>query len=359
MDSNETISKLSEFLEKVPQIDLRHIELLSNHTGIFQHATFNIPNYHHGYCLDDNSRALLLLLMATDIEPILLENRLIPIYLSYIYYAQNKDGSFRNFMSYDLKFLEENGSDDSLGRTVWAVGYLLSQPKFSKYHAITKEIFDQGSKHIEKIKSVRAIAYCVLGIAFFLENKPNDNHYLRLLENLIGFLKAEYKSANGPDWQWYEEIISYDNAIIPFSLLKAGKILGDSDLVNIGLESFSFLDKIYFKNGYLSPVGNEDWFKKGESSSDFGQQPIEVLSILLLYDEATHYNTSIHCEEKIYLAFLWYLGVNIKKESLFDFNNMACYDGLESYGCNKNQGAESNIAFWTSYVIIKKYFNSI
>jgi len=343
-------NKLTDFFVKVPRIDWRHIKSFTNNTGILQHAKFNIPNYHYGYCLDDNCRALLLTLMASEMTEEPFHEDLAKTYLSFILYAQEENGWFRNFMSYDLSFLESIGSEDSMGRTIWTLGYLLAHDRFSLYHPISKEIFDKIFNHLTTFRSIRAIAYTVLGLLYFIEKYPEKNIQSDLLDTLLQFLVKEYKSAKNENWKWFEEIISYDNAIIPLSLLKAGRQLNNQELVQIGLESSIFLDKILFRKGYLSTIGNIAWFKKNEQLSEFGQQPLEVSSIILWYQELMLHKQELNCTEKIKLAFLWFLGFNDKEESLFNFENMACYDGLEPYGTNKNQGAESNISFWMSYV---------
>ncbi|WP_156307230.1 hypothetical protein [Sphingobacterium endophyticum] len=353
MLKEEYNNTLRDFFRKVPNIDLAYIKSLTNRTGILQHAKFNIPDYHHGYCLDDNSRALLLILMASQEldEPI--QDDLISTYLSYIFYSQTESGYFINFMGYDLKFLETIGSEDSIGRTIWSLGYLIGHHKFKKFHAIAKEMFDKAINHVINFKSIRAISYSVLGILYFLNTYPNQQSQLNQINKLLSFLEDEFNAAAEDNWHWFEEIISYDNAIIPLSLLRAGRFFNIERFKNIGIKSAKFLDNILFKNNYLSLIGNENWLAKNSNFSNVGQQPIEVSSIILLNKELFLITSENEYLEKIKLSFLWFLGINDHNYCLFNFENMACYDGLEPYGINGNMGAESNIAFWISYIHVK------
>jgi len=344
---------LKDFIHQVPKLDLSFIKRLTTSTGIIQHASFNIPNYHHGYCLDDNARALLLLCMANNTKELETDTALISCYLAYIHYAQNSDGSFRNFMSYDLNFLDKQGSDDSLGRTIWALGTVLASDTLFAFHKITQEIFNKALPHLTELKSPRAVAYAILGLVNYLESHPDDEHVLGEISTLCHFLALEFKVCADEEWPWFEEIISYDNAILPLAMLKTARILNNEEWLNIGLKSFTFLDQILYRKEYISTIGNQSWHAKSKDISEYGQQPVEIPSILLLYQEMEKISPSITWQSKIKLAFLWYLGWNDKQLSLYNPIDKSCYDGLEDYGVNQNQGAESNIAFWMSYLLIK------
>ncbi len=356
---NKCYSKIVKtFFDRVPKLEFPYIEILTTPTGILQHAKFNIPNYHHGYCLDDNCRALLLFCKAYhQLEPSY-RNKYISNFLGFIHYAQKEDGIFRNFMSFDLQFIEHIGSDDSFGRTIWALGFLLSKKEIANYHPIAKELFDRSYPHMADCKSARAVGYQILGLLHYLEKYPEDMKIRKQLEGSCQFLMDEYKAAENDDWHWFEEVISYDNAILPMSILRASRYFGNKEMEKIGLASSAFLDQVIFRKGYFSSIGNINWLKKEGICSDFGQQPIEVSSTIMLYEELQHHAITINYKERILETFSWFLGNNIKGEVLFDFQNMACYDGLEEYGVNKNQGAESNLAFWLSYLDTANYIHS-
>lgn len=326
---------------------------MSSPTGIYQHASFNIPNYQHGYCLDDNSRALLLLVKAQEIGISFVDDPLLSTYLSFILYAQNQDGTFKNFMSFDLNFLESKGSEDSTGRAIWAIGTLLGNAHFAPYHDISREIFNKSLDKLLDFRSPRAVGYTLLGILKFIEANPEDNHAIHVATKLTVFLEREFEACFGLDWPWFEEIISYDNAILPLAMLQAGRILNNSRWREIGLASFTLLDATLFSGSHLSMVGNQGWFKKGGKVSRTGQQPVEIPSIMLLYREAYLLDKNVLHLQKMRQAFLWYLGENDMGTPLYNPVDRSCYDGLEDFGVNKNQGAESNIAFWTAYIFAK------
>ncbi|WKK58540.1 hypothetical protein [Sphingobacterium sp. BN32] len=353
LNKEEINQELERFFVAVPRLDLRYIEKISSATGIYQHALYNIPDYRHGYCLDDNCRAMLLFVLANEFGYPTLDHPLFRSYLSFVAYAQREDGRFRNFMSYDLRFLEDVGSDDSVGRCIWSLGVLLANDRFSAYHPLAFDLFNRSIPHFSGVRSVRAVAYLILGLVDALTFKPKDGQYLTKLQELSAFLVGEYRACATASWHWFEEIISYDNAVLPLSLIRAARILNNKDWEAIGIESFHFLDKILFRENHLSIIGNEGWYRKGEKPNAFGQQPIEVPSIMLLYQELYRLDGKEIWLNKANMAFLWYLGKNDMRQSLYNPVEGSCYDGLESYGVNQNQGAESNLAFWMGYLLVR------
>ncbi len=354
INTAEIDRRLNNFYYSNPTIDLSYIEKISSSTGIFQHASYNIPNYHHGYCIDDNCRALLLLMMAHKQENHAMEHPLFSSYLSFIFYAQNEDGSFRNFMSYDLRFLEDKGSEDSQGRTIWCLGYLLGNESFDQYWPVARGIFDRGIDQLLELKSARAISYALLGLLHYQERYPEDQHVLNLIHSLTKFLEVEFQMCASEEWPWFEEIISYDNAMIPLALFRAGKQLKNQELLTIAEKSFRFLDSILFRGDHLSLIGNENWLEKNGEVCTYGQQPIEIPGILWLYQEVYNMDPNPVYIDRIKRSFLWYLGLNDQRLSLFNAQDNSCFDGLENYGVNKNQGAESNISFWMAYLLVKE-----
>ncbi|MHC8949787.1 glycosyltransferase family 4 protein [Sphingobacterium hungaricum] len=339
-------------LEDLPKFDLSHIKRLTNNVGIIQHATYSIPNYKEGYCLDDNARALLLVLASykdfRDEDSI----NLISTYLSYMNYVQLDDGRFRNFLSFDNRFLDQEGSDDSFGRAIWSLGYLFKRAPYISYYQIGKEMFFKAIPQFSKLTSIRAIAYTILGITHYLEHQPNDERMLQELRQLIDFMLREYKAHQSESWQWYERIVSYDNAILPLAMLRSYTYLKDEELKDVGLKTLDFLDEILFTNGYLSAIGNQGWYSEGKKAAKFGQQPIEVTSVVSLYNEVYKLTGKVEYLEKCVHAFQWFSGANDLKLTLFDSETKGCCDGLETHGINRNQGAESTVCFWLSHIVV-------
>jgi len=340
----------------LPHFSLAHIKRLTDDTGIIQHAKFGIPNLKEGYCLDDNARALLMVLMTYRQTKDTLALNLAPIYLSYIHYMQNEDGSFRNFLSFNRNFLDEIGSEDSFGRSIWALGYLIGNAPNDAYYQTGKLVFFDALPNIEKLQSIRGIANTMLGISYYLKANPSDESIIGILRNLAGKLITHYEKNSSPEWNWFESLLAYDNGILPLALLHAAEILDDDKIKNIALESMDFLTGITLKDGYLSIVGNENWYKKGSKQSMFAQQPIDALAMILMYHQAFHLTKKKHYLENLFSCFMWFMGENDLRMSLFDFETKGCCDGLENYGVNRNQGAESSLAYLISHLIVLQAF---
>lgn len=336
----------------LPPFSLDHIIRLTDDTGIIQHAKFGIPNLKEGYCLDDNARALLMVLMAYKQKKDSMALKLSPIYLSYIHYMQNKNGIFRNFLSFNRNFLDKEGSEDSFGRAVWALGYLLGNAPNDAYYQTGKLIFFDASPNFEKLQSIRGIANTMLGISYYLRSNPSDDSMAERLRNLACKLIIQYEEHSSPNWKWFEPLLAYDNGILPLSLLHSAEILNDDKITEIAMETMNFLTEITLKDGYLSIIGNEKWYKKDSERSIFAQQPIDAMAMVLMFYQAFHLTKDKEYLNKLFISFMWFLGENDLRMSLFDFETQGCCDGFESYGVNRNQGAESSLAYLISHLTV-------
>jgi glycosyltransferase involved in cell wall biosynthesis len=336
----------------LPPFSLAHIKRLTDDTGIIQHANFGIPNLKEGYCLDDNARALLMVLMAYRQKKNTLALDLSPIYLSYINYMQNKDGTFRNFLSFNRSFLDEAGSEDSFGRTIWSLGYLLGNAPNDAYYQTGRSIFFNASPNFEKLQSARGIANTMVGISYYLMVNPSDDSMTERLRNLSSKLIKRYEENSSPDWQWFEPLLTYDNGMLPLALLHSADILKESKITEVALKTMNFLTEITLKDGYFSAIGNEKWYNKGGERSQFAQQPVDVLAMVLMYYQAFHFTQDKEYLTKLFACFMWFLGENDLRMNLFDFETKGCCDGFESYGVNRNQGAESSLAYLISHLTV-------
>ena len=340
----------------LPPFLLDHIRRMTDDTGIIQHAKFGIPNLKEGYCLDDNARALLMVLMAYKQMKIPLALELSPVYLSYIHYMQRPDGKFRNFLSFSRNFLDEEGSEDSFGRAVWSLGYLLGNAPNDAYYQSGKEIFLHAVPNFEKLRSIRSIANTIIGICYYLEANPQDEGMTSRLRIMAMRLVEAYKLHHDTNWHWFESLLAYDNAMLPLALLHAAGILNDPDILAAGMESMQFLSDISFKEGYLSVVGNEKWYVKDGHHSVFAQQPLDALAMVLMFHQAYKLTKEKKYLDQLYLSFTWFLGENDLRMSLYDFETKGCCDGLESYGVNRNQGAESTLAYLIAHLTLLQAF---
>lgn len=336
----------------LPPFSLTHIKRLTDDTGIIQHAKFGIPNLKEGYCLDDNARALLMVLMTYKQKKDATALEFMPIYLSYIHYMQNKDGTFRNFLSFNRNFLDEVGSEDSFGRTIWALGYLIGNAPNDAYHQTGKLVFFDAAPNFEKLKSIRSIANTIIGICYYLKTNASDERMLEILKNLTNKLIDHYNKSHSEDWKWFESLLAYDNGILPLALLHSAKIIQDSKVTETGLETMEFLVRHTLKDGTLSVIGNKEWYKKDGERSFFAQQPIDAMAMVLMFRQAFVLTGKKDYLNKLFTSFMWFLGENDLRMSLYDFETKGCCDGFENYGINRNQGAESSLAYLISHLTV-------
>ncbi len=341
----------------LPPFSLAHIKRLTDDTGIIQHAKFGIPNLKEGYCLDDNARALLMVLMAYKQKKDMQALELSPIYLSYIHYMQNKDGMFRNFLSFNRNFLDEVGSEDSFGRTIWALGYLLGNAPNDAYYQTGRLVFFSAAPNFEKLQSIRSIANTMIGISYYLRSNPSDDGMTERLRKLANILIKHFEDNSTSEWKWFEPLLAYDNGMLPLALLHSAEILNDDRVQAVALASMNFLTAITMKDGYLSIIGNKEWYRKDGERSLFAQQPIDALAMVLMYHQAFHLTKAKQYLNQLYTSFMWFLGENDLRMSLYDFETKGCCDGFENDGVNRNQGAESSLAYLISHLTVLQAYD--
>jgi glycosyltransferase involved in cell wall biosynthesis len=339
----------------MPAFNLAHIQRLTDDTGIVQHAKYGIPNLKEGYCVDDNARALILTILAYQQNKSKVALDLLPIYLSYIQYMQCDNGNFRNFLSFRREYLDEVGTEDSFGRTIWSLGYLINNAPNNSYREFAKELFLRSVPHFKDLKHLRGLGNTIIGLTYFIKAHPNDEHIKDQLDKLAEPLKAAYRKNKQGHWHWFEEKMTYDNAILPLALMSYYEISKDQEAYDIAFESMEYLTQKTLISGYLNPVGNDGWlFRDGGDMAIYDQQAIETMAMVLMYFKAyeiTHDKTYI---KQMYVSYQWFLGENVLRIPLFDHETKGCADGLQTYGINRNQGAESTLAYWISHLVVLK-----
>lgn len=342
--------------EILPKFSLAHVLRLTDDTGIVQHAKYGIPNLKEGYCLDDNARALIMALMAYQRNKSADAYRLLPIYLSYIHYMQTDDGNFRNFLSFDRRYLDDVGSEDSFGRTIWALGHLISCAASNSYREFALELFHKSYPHFKALKYIRGQANTIIGIALYLQAYPTDEGMVAELIRLTEPLVEAYENTRSDDWEWFEESMTYDNAILPLALLHSYEVTGNLKVKQIAMKTMGFLDQLTLSNGYLSPVGNDGWYYRGGTFPTFDQQAIETMAMVLMHFQAYQTFRKPEYIEKMFLSYKWFLGENTLRAPLYDHETKGCCDGLLPTGINRNQGAESTLAYMISHLTVLKAF---
>lgn len=338
-------------LPSLPEVNLSHLQNITDTTGILQHSVYSIPNRNEGYCIDDNCRALHVAIMNKYLfhEPVV--DSLISTYLSFIYYAYNKEsGLFRNFMSYDRKWLEETGSEDSNARTLFVLGYMIKNTDNHSHLAICKTLFDSTVMNMSTFTSLRSISHIIMGCIFYLQRFSGAREVKRICKKLLEKLNDAYVENSSEDWRWFEPYLTYDNARLPQALLMGGIYFKNSNYLYSGIEALNWMyDNIFDKeNNYVSPVGNDGWYFKGKEKAKYDQQPIEIPAIIDACYQAYLITEDMEWINRISLTFSWFLGNNDRQEPLYDFTTGGCFDGLTSAITNQNQGAESTVCWLIS-----------
>lgn len=337
---------------ELPELNLDHLYRMTDDCGILQHGKYAIPNRYEGYCLDDNGRALLLvgMLLQRGLGDESKLRQLSDRYMSYILHAQNTDGTFRNFMSFDRRFLERIGSEDSYGRALWGVSYCLANPPRADQRPLLEEIFIRAVGHLDRMVSPRTIAYGVLSISYYLDYKPTDESMLDLMDRLCSRLADHYRDSRREGWNWFENYLTYSNGILPFALFRSLHHINKESVREVAVESTNFLASQTVIDGVLSPIGCNIPFMRRQERPRFDQQPVDVMGKVLLFSEACrHQELQPHCRN-VTIAFDWFHGANDTKATIYNPETGGCCDGLTENGVNHNQGAESLLSYLISRV---------
>jgi len=338
---------------QMPAINFKHLSSLTDNTGIIQHALFSIPNRKEGYCIDDNARALLWAVWAyKNNHKDQTAAQLLPVYLSFIHYMQTDDGYFRNFMSYTRDCTEDRGSEDSFGRTIMALGFLINEGPSNSLIKTAQDIFSKAFPHVTTLNSVRGIANTIIGVCQFIKYHYPDDRKRDIVIGLSDKMVQMYNDNKASDWFWFEPVLTYDNAMLPLALVNAYEITQDEKYLTIALESMNFLESKVFYNEILRPVGSNGWHKHGGPLAQFDQQGIDVMAMVLFYQQAFRVTRDEQYQDRMYKSYLWFLGDNDLGLPLYDPSTGGCADGLHSEGINLNQGAESTLAYWISHVVV-------
>lgn len=353
-NKREDVGGSRKIIYKLPEINLSHLKILTDDTGILQHAKYTIPDLTHGYCVDDNARALIATSMYYNLKGDKDIYPFIQKYLAFLNYSfDEKTKRFANFMSYDRRWQENIGSEDSHGRALWALGVTYKNIKDESIRAIVMELFISALSVVADFSSPRSWAFTVLGLSAYLEVNPEDTEKREVKRNLAEKIHSLYKNTATSDWHWCEETATYSNGILPHALILAGEYIGDKEMYNIGIQSLKWLLKIQTApEGHLSVIGNEGWFIRDKEKAAFGQQPVEAMCLL---------NACLHVyrstRDRWWLnegnkCMAWFFGENDLNTPVYNYEDGGCGDGLDSHGVSKNQGAESTLAGLISLINI-------
>lgn len=326
-------------------LDYRHLRTLTDGTGILQHARYCIPDRDHGYCVDDNARALIVACWGSGLGDDLAGAA--SIYLAFINHAYNREnGRFRNFMSYDRRWLEDAGSEDSHGRSLWGLAVAAVSAPYSSQRIIAERLFTEGLAAVRGFEAPRARAFTMLGLDQYLRGNEKAGGAHELLQELATGLYDLFLCNGEKGWLWCEGYVTYANAVLPLSLLLAGRRLGDAGMKEMALRALRWLvERQTAGDGHISIIGNDGWMTRAGHRARFDQQPLDAAALLLACIEAYIATGDMVWLEDARRAYAWFVGENDLGLSLFDPETGGCCDGLHRDGVNFNQGAESTLAW--------------
>lgn len=336
------IRKLTAAGYDLPEIKLDHLIRLTDDTGIMQHATCGVPDRRFGYSTDDAARALVVTLKHYDQYGDEVAIDLATRYLSFLSYAQLEDGRFHNFMSYSRDFLDDQGSEDTLGRALWGLGTAVRYSPTEGMRALARSMFERSMEVLD-FEHPRAMAYAICGLYNFLHRYDGAPPVRRKLTELAQQLAEIYERGSDKEWRWFGDEMTYANAKMPEAMLLAYRATGDEQFKKIGFESLEFLLEQTYRDGRFDFIGNQGWYRRGEERAVLSQQPIEAgytAEACLVAQEVSGDQRYLELAEA---AAEWLLGRNRLGARLYDFATGACADGLNPHGPSLNQGAESVI----------------
>jgi glycosyltransferase involved in cell wall biosynthesis len=328
----------------LPSPVLDGVRRLTDDCGILQHSLYSIPDRRHGYCVDDNARALLLMNRLPG--PLTAERRsLTDIYAGFVQHAWNGDvGRFRNFMSYERAWLEDAGSEDSTGRSFWSIAEVASHSTEPSLGRWADSLVRQVLPHLHGLRAVRANAFVLLGLSELVEARFTDESVLELAHTKLAMFKRLLAEREAEGAHWFEPWISYDNARLPEAMIRAGVALADSEAVEAGLRALKWLCvRQTSDEGHFLPVATCDIGLPHDQRTFYDQQPVEAAATIDACDAAYLVTQDARWAKECERAFAWYFGGNTLGVRVAQPGG-ECFDGLTWQGPNENMGAESVLA---------------
>ena len=321
--------------DPLPNPNFEHLQRMTDHRGLWEHALYNAPRKEHGYCTDDNARALIVVSRQPNPTPQLIDMAI--VYLAFLRDAELSGGGFHNRRNSDGDWVDEKGSDDSQGRALWALGTVANNGPDASMRQVGFDAFDRLPGFDSPY--LRSNAFAVLGLSEMLLASPDHRHALAVLEECVGHLVL----GNDVAWPWPEDRLTYDNARVPEALLAAGALLARDDLIDSGLRLLDWLVATEKRDEHFSftPVGG---WTSGEPRPGFDQQPVEAAAMADACSRAWSLTGDSRWKSGVEQAARWFLGANDTGATLYDPRTGGCGDGLGPDHINFNQGAESTLA---------------
>ena len=336
---------------ELPELKLSHLSRMTDSTGIFQHAILSIPNFSEGYCTDDNARAFILAVLLSELgeEPERVRT-LATTYAAFLHHAFDlRVKRFHNHLSFDRRWLDEQGSEDCQGRALWALGVGVGRSPYRSFQIMAGQLFALALPALTELISPRAWAFGLIGIHEYLRRLSGDSLVNQTRETLTSRLMELFERTAQPDWPWFEEDLTYDNAKLPHALILTGRTTGQQAVLERGLQALRWLTELQIsEKGHFRSIGTNGFYRRGGMRANFNQQPIEAQAMVSACLEAYRATSDLWWYEQAQRAFDWFIGWNDLGLELCSPKTGGCRDGLHVDRVNRNQGAESTVAFLLS-----------
>jgi glycosyltransferase involved in cell wall biosynthesis len=357
-----TAKTLDQKPRELPQLRLSHLSRMTDSTGVFQHAIFSVPNFSEGYCTDDNARAFILSVLLGELgEDPETVDALATTCAAFLYNAFDpKTRRFHNHLSFCRRWLDEQGSDDCQGRALWALGVSVGRSPSRSFQAMAGQLFARALPALTELTSPRAWAFGLIGIHEYLRRLGGDSLVNQTRETLTCRLMDLYERNVHEYWCWFEQELSYDNAKLAHALILSGRATGQQAVFEAGLHSLRWLAEVQTsEKGHFRPIGSNGFYARGGERANFDQQPIEAQATVSACLEAFRATADVWWYEQAQRAFDWFIGWNDLGLELYSPETGGCLDGLHVDRVNRNQGAESTLAFLLSLAEMRLAHNMV
>lgn len=346
----------------LPELKLDHLSRMTDSTGIFQHAIFSVPNFSQGYCTDDNARAFILTVLLDELEEHPERVRgLATTYAAFLNHAFDvKAKRFHNHLSFDRRWLDDQGSEDCHARALWALGLGVGRSPHRTFQIMAGQLFARALPVVTEFTSPRAWAFSLIAIHEYLRRLGGDRLVNQTREVLTARLMELFDKAAQPDWPWFEEELAYDNAKLAHALILSGRDTGQQAVFERGLQALRWLEEVQTpEDGHFRPVGSNGFYRRGGTRANFDQQPIEAQAMVSASLEAYRATSDPWWYKQAHRAFDWFLGWNDLGLEVYSSKTGGCRDALHVDRVNGNQGAESTLAFLLSLAEMKLMQNTV
>lgn len=348
-----------------PPVKMDHVKKMTTDIGMIQFSKINQPDIESGYTLDDNARALIAFCRHFELTGDVSDLKDCNKYFNFVFRCFRPDGKFLNYVDKDCRFTEQNNTvnlEDATGRAIWSIGYLLSishQFPFEWKHLEDKALFllEEAFPKIESLRAPRAMAFAIKGL-YYCTQGGHALETIPLIKDLADRLVDLYHKESDKNWHWFEENMTYGNSVLPHSLILAYLATQDQKYKNVAKESFDFLLSRIFARDCIRVISNQNWLQKEDVFDSYfkgGEQPIDVAYTILALKIFNIIFPDEEYDEKMELAFDWFLGQNPLRQTIYNPCTSGCYDGLELNNVNLNQGAESVL----SYLLARMAFENL